>query len=500
MSKFFIKADKNNQIGIIEKTVFGSFVEHLGRSVYNGIYQPSHPTADEKGFRGDVMQAVSEMGVSIVRYPGGNFVSGYDWKKAIGPVEQRPEVIDLAWIAVEPNKVGVDEFLHFADKVGAETVMAVNLGTGNMNDVSDLVQYCNLQNQGMWAQKRITNGHKQPYNVRYWCLGNEMDGSWQVCSKSAEDYSKSAVDAAKIIKWISPEAKTVACGSNSPFSPTFPAWDKEVLHRTFDYIDYISMHAYYTYPTSDHSLQEFLASGRSFEDYIARGKKLIIDEKRRRRSDKAVYLSVDEWNVWHTFDGTSNRQADWACGLPLLENNYDMADALVFAEMLLTLVNNADYVKIGCLAQLVNVIAPILTQNDGGVLKQTTFYPFAYVAGHFAGTAALRTKSKLPMYKSKKYGKAKGVYHTVAYDEAAKTYHVAIVNVTDENLDIDITFDQPTNLSAASVLSAQDIHAKNTFDNPDNVVLTDVDPHSVWDGKRFVAGSYSVTFAKFTVK
>lgn len=499
MSKYFIKVNKNNKIGVIEKTVFGSFVEHLGRAVYNGVYEPTHPTADENGFRKDVLDTISDMGVSIIRYPGGNFVSGYDWKKAIGPKEDREEVIDLAWIAIEPNKVGVDEFLPFAEKVGAEPMMAVNLGTGSMQDVSDLVQYCNLTDQGMWAKKRIANGRALPYNVKYWCLGNEMDGSWQVCSKSAEDYSKLAVDAAKIIKWISPQAKTVACGSCSPLSQTFPSWDKTVLHTAFDYIDYISMHAYYTYPTKDHSLSEFLASGRNFDDYIKCGIKLIKEEKRRRKSNKEIYLSVDEWNVWHTFDGSGNRQKDWAYGLPLLENNYDMADALVFTELLLTLINNADYVKIGCLAQLVNVIAPILTQNDGAVLKQTTYYPFAKIANAFAGCTALKTQSKLPTYKSKKYGKANGVYHTVAYDESANAYRVVIVNVTENDLQIEIQMDQNAKLSEASILNANDIHAKNTFENPNNVVIKNIDSQAVYQNGELTVGKYSVLFATFTL-
>lgn len=500
MSKYFIKINKDNRIGVIEKTVFGSFVEHLGRSVYNGVYQPTHSTADESGFRRDVMQTISDMGVSIIRYPGGNFVSGYDWKKAIGPQEKREEVIDLAWIAIEPNKVGVDEFLPYVEKIGAEPMMAVNLGTGSMQDVSDLVQYCNLTDQGMWAKQRIANGRNNPYNVKYWCLGNEMDGSWQVCSKSAEDYSKLAVDAAKIIKWISPNAKTIACGSCSPQSKTFPSWDKTVLHTTFDYIDYISMHAYYTYPTEDHKISEFLASGRDFDDYIKCGIKLIKDEKRRRKSNKEIFLSVDEWNVWHTFDGSGNRQADWAYGLPLLENVYDMADALVFTELLLTLINNSDYVKIGCLAQLVNVIAPILTQNDGAVLKQTTYYPFAKLAKDFAGCFALKTQCKLPTYKSQKYGKANGVYHAVCYDETSNVYRVAIANVTENDLQLAIKTDQELELSEASVLSSDDIHAKNTFEDPDKVVLKNVEPERLWRNGELTVGKYSVLFATFALK
>lgn len=498
MKQYRITLDKTQKIGRIERGLFGSFVEHLGRAVYNGIYEPGHPEADEKGFRRDVTRAVSELGVSVIRYPGGNFVSGYEWKRGIGPREERKEVIDLAWIAVEPNLVGVDEFAAFAEGAGAEVMMAVNLGTGSMQDVSDLVQYCNLRNQGIWAKKRIANGRAEPYGIRYWCLGNEMDGSWQVCSKAAEDYAKVAVDAAKIIKWISPGAKTIACGSCSPNSPTFPAWDETVLQKTFDYADYLSMHAYYTYPTPDKNLPDYFGCAKNFDEYITTGVRLIEAEKQRRGSDKAFYLSVDEWNIWHTDDGSNVRQRDWAWGLPLLENHYDFADAILFTELLITLMNHADYVKLGCLAQLVNVIAPILTEVGGGVLRQTTYEPFRYASAHFAGADALRTDAYLPTYRSQKWGEVKGVYHTAAYHEDTRVYDIALVNALDEAVTVTLGFDRAVTPAVDERMESDDPHAKNTFDDPTRVTLT-AQPVGTAAGteQTVTLGAHSIVFLSY---
>lgn len=469
MKKMWMAIDNKKVIGIVEKEIFGSFVEHLGRSVYNGIYEPTHKTANAFGFRQDVMDLIKDLGVTLLRYPGGNFVSGYDWKKGIGPKEKRPEVVDLAWKAIEPNLVGIDEFASFAQSIDVQLMMAVNLGTGPIQDVSDLVQYCNLHHEGMWAKERIKNGHQDPYNVSLWCLGNEMDGDWQLCSKSAEDYAKVANDAAKIIKWISSDAKVVACGSSSPKSPTFPDWDKVVLHQTFDHIDYLSLHAYYTYPTEDHDLNEYFGSATDFDRYIKIVKQLVIEEKKKRSSNKEIYLSIDEWNIWHTFDHTDQREKDWAYGLPLLENKYDYIDSLVFATLLMTLLNNCDYVKIGCLAQLCNVIAPILTQTNGAVLKQTTYYAFKMLSDYFKGLQILNITSDFPTYKTKTYGDVTQIYHCVGFDKNKNEYIFAFVNPTNEDITISINFSEDVLLKATEQLHHENLHDKNTFDQPNLV-------------------------------
>lgn len=467
---------EKNVIGKVDEKVFGSFVEHIGRSVYNGLYEPTHCTANALGFRQDVLDVVKELGVSMIRYPGGNFVSGYDWKKGIGKKEERKEVVDLAWCAVEPNLVGTDEFLQLLESINSTAMMAVNLGTGSLQDVSDLVQYCNLSHQGMWAKERILNGHKDPYNVKFWCLGNEMDGDWQLCSKTAEDYSKVAKEAAKIIKWISPDSKVIACGSSSPKSLTFPSWDRTVLNMTFDNIDYLSLHAYYSYPTEDHNVAEFLASAKNFDEYIKTVKQLVIDEKIKRNSNKELYLSVDEWNVWHEFDGSRQRVADWIYGAPLLENNYDYVDALVVSTLLVILINNCDYVKLGCLAQLCNVIAPILTEIDGRVLKQTTFYPFKLIGDAFKNKNILSLNGECETYDTSSYGTADGIYKVVGYDEETKEYKLLVINVMDKPIELEFNFGSDVQVTDHTVLLNNGLHSKNTFDNP----------HCVVDSKKLV--------------
>lgn len=469
-----IKISNAKQIGTAEKGIFGSFVEHLGRSVYNGIYQPSHPQSDEMGFRKDVIEVVKDLNVSIIRYPGGNFVSGYNWKEGVGDKSNRKQLVDLAWCEIEPNLVGVDEFLYFSKQIGSEVMMAVNLGTGPIQDVSDIVQYCNLKNEGYWANYRIANGYKEPYNIKVWCLGNEMDGDWQICSKTAIDYAKIAKDAAKIIKWVSPESKVVACGSCSPLSATFPSWDKTVVDYLFDYMDYLSLHAYYTYPTKDHDVKEFLGSAANFDKYIKQVKQLIAKEKKKRKSNKEIYLSVDEWNVWHTFDGSSKRVKDWAYGLPLLENHYDYVDCLVFASLLMTLINNCDQVKFGCLAQLVNVIAPILTDDEKGVLKQTTFYPFSILSKEFSNLKILDCKDNFKKYNTKTYKKVNSVYKCVAFDEVNDEYKIALLNVSDKDMDTEISFEECVEIVRHLEMADFDLHDKNTFEEPDRVTVKEV--------------------------
>lgn len=496
---YSIKVNKQKIIGVVEKEIFGSFVEHLGRSVYNGIYQPSHPESDEMGFRNDVIEAIKELNVSIIRYPGGNFVSGYDWKEGVGDKSKRKQLVDLAWCEIEPNLVGVDEFAYFSKKVNSEIMMAVNLGTGPIQDVSDLVQYCNLKDEGYWANYRIANGYNTPHNIKVWCLGNEMDGDWQICSKTAEDYAKIAKDAAKIIKWVSPNCKVVACGSCSPLSKTFPSWDKTVVHQIFDYIDYLSLHAYYTYPTKDHDVKEFFGSGKNFDNYIKTVKQLVLKEKKKRKSNKEIYLSVDEWNVWHTFDGSNKRVKDWTYGSPLLENHYDFADCLVFASLLITILNNCDYVKIGCLAQLVNVIAPILTDDEKGVLKQTTFYPFSILSNEFRGLKVLDCKDNYPMYNTKTYKKVNSVYKCVAYDEIKNEYKIALVNVSGNDANSRIVFDNDVKIVKCCEMADANLHDKNTFEEPNKVVLKEVEVFSN-EGNSFNLKLKKYSFSVITFK
>lgn len=471
MNRIFI--DKSATIATIENEVFGSFVEHLGRCVYNGIYEKDHPLADERGFRKDVMDIVKELEVPILRYPGGNFISGYDWKDTIGP--KRREVIDLAWRALEPNTVGIDEFAYFASKVNSQVLMAVNLGTDTIKSAQEIVEYCNLKDAGFWAKLRKEHGREEPYNIRYWCLGNEMDGPWQIGTKTPEEYGRVALEAGKLMKWVDPSIRLVLCGSSSPTNPTFPEWDRKVLEIAYSQVDYLSLHAYYTYPTDDHNPKEFFASALNFEQYIRSVEATIQYVKTLLRTKKDIYLAMDEYNIWHTFDGSNQVKNDWEIGAPLLENHYDFADAIVLATLLSTLMNHANSIKIACIAQLVNVIAPILTEKGGRVLKQAIYYPFQMISKYFRGKTALHLFKDIESYDTVTYGKAPKIYSTCAYDEKENAYVLLLINVNDMEEQVELSLDHECQLTKEIIYQSDDLHVQNTFDKPFEIVPLEKD-------------------------
>ena len=238
-------ADKHFPIGEIDRRLYGSFLEHLGRAIYGGIYAPGHPTADAQGFRRDVLALVRQLDIPLVRYPGGNFVSGYRWEDGTGPRDQRPRRPELAWSAIEPNTIGIDEFQAWAKLAGAEIMMAVNLGTRGVEDAKNLVEYCNFPGGTYYSDRRRENGFDRPFDIRCWCLGNEMDGPWQIGHKTAEEYGRLAAEAGKAMKWVDPSIELVACGSSNADMPTFLDWEETVLNHTYDVVDYLSLHSYY---------------------------------------------------------------------------------------------------------------------------------------------------------------------------------------------------------------------------------------------------------------
>lgn len=483
-----------NVISRVEESVFGSFVEHIGRSVYNGIYQPEHATADKDGIRIDVTEAVKELGVSLVRYPGGNFLSGYDWRDGIGDKSCRPVRTNLAWKEIEPNTFGTDEFMKFCEKAGTEPMMAVNMGTGTARDAADLTEYCNLSGGTYWSEKRKANGHEKPYDVKYWCVGNEMDGCWQMCAMPAEEYGRKANEAAKLMKFVDPSIKTVLCGSSSSKSPTFPVWDRKVLEQAYDNIDFLSLHTYYTYADRA-DVSDFLASPADFDRYIRTAKATCDYVKAAKKSGKDIDFAVDEWNVWHTgseYDHTEN----WTVGKPCLENVYDYADALCVAGLLTVLVNNSDRVKVACLAQLVNVIAPILT-SESGVLRQSTFYPFREFSARCRGLEAIDAVGYVPTYKSASYGDVPALYKSVCYDAEKGEYVCFFVNPTGGAVQAELTFDRAVSIAERKTLKGE-LHAKNSFENPDCVSIVDKQFTSVKSASQKVElQSYSFEIIKF---
>lgn len=377
-------------VGRVEPRLFGSFVEHLGRGVYGGIVDPSDPSSDASGFRSDVLDLVRELGVTTVRYPGGNFVSAYDWRDGVGPVEDRPVRLDPAWHSVETNRFGTDEFLTWCRRARVEPMLAVNLGTGGIRSALRLQEYVNHPSGTTLSDERRTNGHSDPWGVRMWCLGNEMDGPWQIGHLPAREYGRLAAATGAAMRAIDPDLRLVVCGSSNDRMSTFATWEREVLEEAWDVVDYVSCHQYARY---EGDLAAFLASGATMDHFIASVAATIAHVGAARGSRRDVAISFDEWNVWD-YTAHDARVADglaWDVAPRLLEDTYSVADAVVVGDMLLSMVNRADIVRAASMAQLVNVIGPIRTEPGVPAWRQTTFFPFRD-ASQAAGGEALRTE------------------------------------------------------------------------------------------------------------
>ncbi|MDR1787017.1 MAG: alpha-N-arabinofuranosidase [Treponema sp.] len=392
---------KEFAIGEVDKRIYGSFIEHLGRAVYTGIYEPEHPQADEEGFRKDVLGLVRELDVPVTRYPGGNFVSGYNWEDGIGPQERRPRRLDLAWATLETNRVGLNEFASWAKKARTEVMYAVNLGTRGADEARNIVEYANFPRGTYWSDLRRSHGVETPHNIRLWCLGNEMDGPWQIGHKSAFEYGRLAAEASKVMKLTDPGIETVLCGSSYARIPTFGDWEKTVLEEAYNDVDYLSLHIYFG--NRDGDTPNFLGCSLEMDGFIKTVTGICDLVKAKRQAKKRINLSFDEWNVWFRSNDADRKIAPWEEAPPRLEDHYRMEDALVVGCMLITLLKNADRVKIACLAQLVNVIAPIMTEKGGPAWRQTIFYPFAQASRYGRGTA-LRVPVKVDTYESREYG------------------------------------------------------------------------------------------------
>ncbi len=379
--------DKDFRLADVDDRLYGSFIEHLGRAVYTGIYQPGHPSADEKGFRRDVLALVKELGIRIVRYPGGNFVSNFYWEDSVGPVNSRKKRLDLAWRTVESNEFGLGEFADWCRQADCEIMMALNLGTRGIADALNLLEYCNMDTTTYYADLRRQHGVDKPYGIKTWCLGNEMDGPWQTGHKTATAYGRLAAETAKAMKAMDDSLEFVVCGSSNVDMPSFPQWEASTLEEAYDYVDYISLHQYYGNREDDTA--DFLAKTQDLENFIHTVTATCDFVKAKKRSHKKMYLSFDEWNVWyHTTDADNGQMArqPWQHAPRLLEDIYTFEDALLNGLILITFLKHADRIKIACLAQLVNVIAPIMTDPRGGAFRQTIFYPFLHVSRYGRGT------------------------------------------------------------------------------------------------------------------
>lgn len=455
--------NKYFQIGEIDKRIYGSFIEHIGRAVYGGIYEPSHKSADQNGFRQDVAKLVKEIDVPIVRYPGGNFVSGYNWEDGIGDKSKRPQKQDLAWKSIETNEVGIDEFQQWAKDVNTEINMAVNLGTRGPVEAQNLLEYCNSDRNTYYANLRRENGFEKPFNIKTWCLGNEMDGYWQIGHKTSQEYGRIACETAKLMKWTDPNIELVVCGSSSYDMPTFGQWELDVLEHTYEYIDYISLHKYYG-NLSDNTA-DYLGRSVHMDAFIKSVAAICDTVKGKKHSKKIVNLSFDEWNVWYHSNNT--KRPEWQVAPPILEDIYNFEDALLVGSMLITLQNNCDRVKIACLAQLVNVIAPIMTENNGSAWVQTIYYPYMYSSRYGRGVT-LKTVNNCETYKTSDDFEVPYVDTSVILNEEKKEIVVFAVNRSlEEEMELNLNFEgfNSVEISEHIELYADDLKTINTKDN-----------------------------------
>ena len=470
MFKASIIIDKALIKSKIDDRLFGSFIEHLGRAVYGGIYEPGHPQADEDGFRKDVLELVKELRVPMIRYPGGNYVSAFKWEDSVGPAADRPKRLDLAWRAVEPNLVGIDEFSRWCEKAGSEVMMAMNLGTRGIEDARNLVEYCNHSEGSYFSDLRRSHGRKEPYNFRTWCLGNEMDGPWQVGMKTAEEYGTLAEEVAKAVKMYDRDIELVACGSSGPGIQTFPQWEATVLGHCYDHVDYISLHHYVANRADD--IETFLAESTHFERYI----KTVIStvdfvQAKKRNWNHRVRLSVDEWNVWDYLGEPSRANADWVEAPHLLETVYKFEDALVIGCFLIVLLRQSEQVRLGCLAQLVNTIAPIMTENGGPAWKQTIFWPFLHASLYGRGEL-IETLIQSPQYDNERFGNVPYFDAAAVFNREKNEISVFCVNRhTKDKAELSLRLGGFPNAKLIEwlVLENGDLKLTNTKANPDAV-------------------------------
>jgi alpha-L-arabinofuranosidase len=451
-----------HRIAKIDERIFGGFLEHMGRAVYQGAYDPGSSLSDEGGFRRDVLDALRPLRFSTVRYPGGNFVSAYNWRDGVGPKDQRPRRPDFAWRSIETNQFGTDEFMLWCGALGTEPMMAVNLGTAGAAEAAELLEYCNLPEGTSLADMRVQNGRREPYGVKLWCLGNEMDGPWQAGHVPAQTYAERARAASALMKGLDPSIETVVCGSSGRAMPTYPEWDRVVLEHCWDRVDYISAHRYSRNPRDDSA--EFLAEGVVFDEILNTYRGLLEFVRARKRSNHRVYVSFDEWNVWYREMGMDG---GWQEAPPLLEEQYNLQDALVCAQYLNAFLRHADILKIACLAQLVNVIAPVLTRPDA-LLIQTIYWPFLLLREAVSGDS-LWAGVKAPEMSTRR-GDVPVLDVAASGDDATGSACVSIVNrsTTDAVEAVIRVADRTVSLTGAQVLRG-DPKATNTWEEPEVV-------------------------------
>ncbi len=471
--KATVIAHKDYHIATIDDRIYGAFLEHLGRAIYSGIYEPDHPNADANGMRRDVIDLVRELKVPIVRYPGGNFVSAYNWEDGIGPRKKRPTRLDLAWHTSESNAVGVHEFSEWCEAVGAEMMLAINLGSRGLDDARNFVEYVNGPTGSYWGDLRKANGRSEPFGVRHWCLGNEMDGPWQIGHKTAEEYGRLANEVAKALRAFDSSLELIVCGSSNSDMKTYPEWERIVLEHVYDSVDHISLHMYFANRTEDAA--NYLALNAKLDAYIGAIASTIEVVRAAKRSRKKVTISFDEWNVWYHSNAQDQEILGGAKGWPhaprLLEDIYNFEDVLQVGCILNTFIRRSDVVKIACIAQLVNVIAPIMTEPKGAAWRQTIYYPY-YFASVFGRGTALQLAVKSPGYDAEVADNVPYLDISGVHDEVGGTLTFFAVNRHGvEGLDVEISLQGFADARIVDIqtMTSPDLEAANTLKNPNSV-------------------------------
>ena len=471
----------------LDRRLFGSFLEHLGRAVYTGVYDPGSPLADAKGFRTDVAKEIKGMGVPMVRYPGGNFVSGYNWLDGVGPKKDRPTVLDRAWNTLETNQFGTNEFIDWCRLVGTEPLLGMNFGTGTAEMAVAYAEYCNVDRGTKWSELRRSHGYEQPHNVKTWCLGNEMDGPWQIGTMPARDYGRKARDVAAQMRVFDRSLQLIACGSSAPSMPNYLVWDREVLEECYDMVDAISLHCYYgnTPQTSGNSTARYLAMNLDMERQILEIEAVCDYVQGVRKSPKRLWLSFDEWNVWYRARGGDFTDGKRTAAPHLLEEVYNLEDALLVGGFVNTLLRRSDRVRVACLAQLVNVIAPLMT-NEKGTLRQSIFHPYAWALKYARGKVVdLQVESDVYPISGEglradfaRNDQVPFVDVAVTVDAQAKQACALMLNRdldTERELVLEWQAPTPARVLACETLTGSDLKAANTFAAPDAVAPRKLD-------------------------
>src|SRR6185436_11965467 len=493
--------------GDLDRRVLGSFLEHLGRAIYTGVYEPGSRLADAKGFRTDVANEIKDLGVPIVLNPRGNFVSGYNWLDGVGPKTQRPVVLDRAWNSLETNQFGTNEFIDWCAMVGAEPLLGLNFGTGTVDMAVAYVEYCNFSRGTRWSELRRSHGYDKPHNVRYWCMGNEMDGPWQIGTMQARDYGRKARDVARQMRGIDRGLQLIACGSSGTNMPLYLVWDREVLEECFDQVDGISLHAYYgnTRTLTGNSAARYLAMNLDMDRQIREVAAVCDYVQALRRSSKRIWLSFDEWNVWYRARSGDAVDGHRAVAPRLLEEVYNLEDALLVGGFVNTLLRNADRVRVGCLAQLVNVIAPLVT-NETSVLRQSTYYPYAW-ALRYARGRVLDVRVEAETYPITAAGlqadfarndQVPFVDLVATHDAQNRQASVLMLNRdldSERELVVEWKDMTPTRVLACETLTGPDLKAFNTFDQPSRVAPQRLEPPTPGTRMTFKLAPRSYTVA-----